>query len=236
MASIAEIAIAKSIALIARVAGGRLKTTASGLEHIPAVGPALIVARHYHHLYDGVALFAALPRPFHIIVTLDWVTNAPVKMLLQTLTQIARWPALLRADALAHARERGIKIFSAEDVSRYQRRALRQAADLLVEGRIVVVFPEGYPNVDPTYTPKIAADEFLPFKPGFVAVVSAAEKNLRQDIPIIPAGFHYISRTRRTWTAQLRLGPSVYRKGFNSTVELVSHLETAVKKLSAFKG
>lgn len=231
MASIAEIAITKSIALIARVAGGRLKTAASGLEHIPAAGPALIVARHYHHLYDGVALFAALPRPFHIIVTLDWVANAPIKMLLQTLTRIARWPALLRADALAHSRKRGVKIFSAEEVSRYQRRALRQAVDLLVEGRIVVIFPEGYPNLDPTYTPKTAADEFLPFKSGFVAVVSAAEKRLRQDIPIIPAGLHYDCGTR--WVAHLRLGASISRAQFTGPAELVSHLETAVKSLSA---
>lgn len=234
VARFADIAIEKSIALIARVAGGRLTTVASGLEHIPTAGPALIIARHYHHLYDGVALFAALPRPFHIMVTLDWVANARTRMLLQTLTRIARWPALLRADALVHAQKRGVTVFSAHDVSRYQRSALRQAVALLVEGRMVVIFPEGYPNIDPIYTPKTAADEFLPFKPGFVAVVSAAEKRLRQDIPIIPVGLHYVSGTR--WIAHMRVGSGIYRKRFNATAELVSHAETAVKQLSAPNG
>ena len=62
--SLAEIATAKSMRIIARaVAFGRLETISSGLDHIPATGPAIIVVRHYHHFYDGLALFAALPDP-----------------------------------------------------------------------------------------------------------------------------------------------------------------------------
>jgi putative membrane protein len=57
--------IDKAMRLIARgVAANRLRTFASGLENIPADGPALIVARHYHHLFDGLALFAAVTRRF----------------------------------------------------------------------------------------------------------------------------------------------------------------------------
>jgi 1-acyl-sn-glycerol-3-phosphate acyltransferase len=76
-ADLREMATAKSMRLLARsIAAGRLQTVSSGTEHIPANGPALIVARHYHHLFDGLALFAVLPRHFHIVVTLDWVQNA----------------------------------------------------------------------------------------------------------------------------------------------------------------
>ncbi len=42
---------------------------------IPSQGPGLVVARHYHHLYDGLAMFAAIRRPFHIVVTLDWASK-----------------------------------------------------------------------------------------------------------------------------------------------------------------
>ena len=55
-----------------------------------AQGPALIVARHYHHLYDGLALFAAIHRPFHIVVTLDWVPNQRAKFFLK---RPIGWPA-----------------------------------------------------------------------------------------------------------------------------------------------
>ena len=72
MINVTEFIIDKSMRLIARgLAANRLRTVASGLENIPARGPALIVARHYHHLFDGLALFAAIPRRFHIVVTLN---------------------------------------------------------------------------------------------------------------------------------------------------------------------
>ena len=46
-----------------RLAARRLELTVQGLEHVPPAGPALIAARHFHHLYDGCALLAAIPRP-----------------------------------------------------------------------------------------------------------------------------------------------------------------------------
>jgi putative membrane protein len=217
--------------LIARgLAAGRLRTRASGLEHIPTEGPALIVARHYHHLYDGVALAAALSRPFHIVVTLDWVRSRPGKLLMTTLTKMARWPVLLRADAVALARKRGTSLFSASEVFYRQRHALRQAVDLLVEGRILVIFPEGYPNIDPTYTPKVSSDEFLPFRAGFVSIAAAAEKRSKREIPIIPAGLRYTQG--KPWIAQLRFGPATYRDRFDDTPGLICNLERSVRQLS----
>ena len=231
MAELSKIAIEKSMRAIARtVAAGRLKTLASGLEHIPAEGPALIVARHYHHLYDGVALAAAISRPFHIVVALDWVANRPGKFLMETLTRMARWPVVLRADAVALAQKRGVSLFSSRDVLSHQLRALRQAVDLLVEGRILVIFPEGYPNIDPTYTPKTKPDEFLSFKSGFVNIAVAAEKGLQREIPIIPAGLRYTPA--KPWVAHLKLGKATYRKDFKDTLELISNLEKSVRELS----
>ena len=52
---------------------GHVEMAATGLEHnLPTDGPVLLVARHYHHLFDGVVLLASMPRPIHILVTLDW--------------------------------------------------------------------------------------------------------------------------------------------------------------------
>ena len=34
----------------------RVDLQVEGLDHIPATGPVMIAARHYHHLYDGPAL------------------------------------------------------------------------------------------------------------------------------------------------------------------------------------
>ena len=62
---------------------------------------------------------------------------------------------------------------------------------LLREGRLLVIFPEGYPNIDPHYTPKIHAQEMLPFKSGFAAIAAAAEKRLGASIPLVPVGIRY---------------------------------------------
>jgi putative membrane protein len=219
-------------ATAALLAAGRLKTIACGLEHIPACGPALIVARHYHHLYDGLAMFAVLRRPFHIVVALDWVKTRRIKWCMERINRSARWPMLLRPDALALRNGNTSRLFSPDDVARFQRQALREAVDLLVQNRILVIFPEGYPNVDPTYTPKSGLDEFLPLKPGFIGVIRAAEKKLDQGIPIIPAGLHY--STGKCWVAHLRFGAPTWRNQFQRPGDLLRHVEALIKQLSTF--
>jgi 1-acyl-sn-glycerol-3-phosphate acyltransferase len=235
-ADLREMATAKSMRLLARsIAAGRLQTVSSGTEHIPASGPALIVARHYHHLFDGLALFAALPRHFHIVVTLDWVQNAAMRWSMTQLTRLARWPVVLRSEALMRSnntgRPRGRPVFSPVDVRRYQRRALRESVQLLEEKRVLVVFPEGYPNIDPTYTPKTDNDRFLPFKRGFVAIARAAERRLGASLPIIPTGLQYSSG--KTWHAHVRFSQPINRESYASDNDLIRYCEEKVRRLSS---
>jgi 1-acyl-sn-glycerol-3-phosphate acyltransferase len=225
-----EFIIVKAMrAIAALLAVGRLETRATGVKNVPTLGPALIVARHYHHLYDGLTLFAALPRPFHIVVAIDWVKNRRVRWFMETINRIARWPTLIRADSVARSGYPR-RLFSPGEVARYRRSALRDAAELLVENRMVVIFPEGYPNIDPTYTPKRNLDEFLPFKPGFLKILSEAEKKTRRAIPIIPAGLYY--RRRECWEAVVRFGEPVWRARFSDPLHLLRFLERRVKELS----
>ena len=234
--SLTTLATAKSMRLMARaVAYGRLRTICSGIGHIPSNGPALVIARHYHHLYDGLALFAALPRQFHILVTLDWVQSAAMRTLMIQLTRLARWPVVLRADALLHKNDRGAAhcrhAFSIADVERYQRRAFKNSVQLLVENRLLVVFPEGYPNIDPAYTPKADNHGFLPFKRGFLAIARAAERRLGATLPIIPTGLQYSSG--KTWKVHVRFGEPIKRESFASDNELIRYCEEKVRQLSS---
>ena len=222
--------------LIARaVAAGRLQTVASGTEHIPTAGPALIVARHYHHLFDGLALFAAIPRQFHILVTLDWVQNAGMRLLMKQLTRLARWPVVLRADALMRLDDtcalRFRRAFSVAEVEYYQHKAFRESVRLLEDNRLLVVFPEGYPNIDPTYTPKIGANCFLPFKRGFVAIARTTERRLGTSLPIVPTGIRYT--VEKSWTARVRFSQPVRRESFASSNDLIRYCENKVMQLSS---
>lgn len=231
MTTVAEFFIDKSMRLIARyLAAGKLTTIARGTENLPTQGPALIVSRHYHHLFDGLTFFAAVERRFHILVTVDWVQNRRTKFFMQAINRMARWPMLLRTEALKCRENKQCGLFSTSDVTRYQRRALRDAVELLVEGRILVVFPEGFPNIDPTYTPKTEPEQFLPFKPGFVNILRTAEARLGQRIPIIPTGIHYAPG--EIWQGYLTFGEAIYRDEITSRDDLIKRLEWTVKRLS----
>jgi putative membrane protein len=221
--------IARAMRLIARgMAAGRLQTIVFGSEHVPRKGPVLLIARHYHHLFDGLALFAALQRPFHIVVTVDWIQDSLTRYLMSFMTRLARWPVILRADALTQLQKPSV--FSAADVFRYQRKGLRDSIDILVAGGVLVIFPEGYPTIDPHYTPKTREQELLPFKRGFTAVLAAAEKRLRGEIPLIPVGVRY--RAERKWTAQIAFGAAVKASDFTCPEALVKKLELEVARLS----
>lgn len=214
--------------------GGRLEARATGLENIPSDGPALLVARHYHHLFDGVALYQTVPRELHILVTLDWASNRWVRYLMEAAIRLAEWPLVLRPDALTRradgTRLQKDSVFSENDISGYQRRALRDAVQLLVEGEVLLVFPEGYPNIDPNYTPKRSLEEFLPFNSGFAVIAAAAAKATGHEIPILPVGLSYRKNSR--WRAQINCGTIHYASSYPSRKGLVGALENAVKQLS----
>jgi 1-acyl-sn-glycerol-3-phosphate acyltransferase len=213
------------------LAVGRLRLEVKGLPHIPKHGPVLLVARHYHHLFDGVALLLSIPRPIHILVTLDWVRSGYVHQLMKLATTMARWPVVLRRDALRALDGRGQKnCFTNADIKRYQRRALLDSVELLRQGRILVVFPEGYPNIDPHQTPKTIPEEFLPFRSGFATIAAVAGKRLGIKIPIVPGGFRYRKDSR--WTAQLNIGEAFYLEDFASRQLLVRFTERRVTELS----
>lgn len=213
------------------LAVGRLQLDVKGLPHIPKHGPVLLVARHYHHLFDGVALLLSIPRPIHILVTLDWVRSGYVRQLMRLATTMARWPVVLRRDALGALDNPGRSEKTTNtEIKGYRRRALRDSVELLSQGRVLVVFPEGYPGIDPHYTPKTRPEEFLSFRSGFATIAVAAEKRLGAKVPIVPGGFCY--RKDGRWTAQFNIGAPFYFGEFASREFLVRYAERRVAELS----
>jgi 1-acyl-sn-glycerol-3-phosphate acyltransferase len=216
------------------LAARRLEIEVTGLKHIPAYGPVLLVARHYHHLFDGIVLLVSIPRPVHILVTLDWAENRYVRRLMTLATTMARWPVVLRSEALRAGdnddRVRHASAFTSADINRYQRKAISDSVELLRQGHVLVVFPEGYPNIDPHSTRKADPGQSLPFKSGFAAIAAAAEKRLGAKVPLLPIGLAYTKSSR--WTARLNIGERVYLEDFVSRGPLVDYMEQRVAELS----
>jgi 1-acyl-sn-glycerol-3-phosphate acyltransferase len=194
-----------------------------GEDRVPADGPVLLAARHYHHLLDGAVLVDRLRRPVHIVVGLDWAADARQRRWMERVCGWARYPVILRP---ATTGERAG--YERAEIARYLRRGLRDAAELLREGRVVLVFPEGYPAVDPSApaAPRARDGEgFLPFAPGFSTIVHLARRLGAREVPIVPVGFRYEARGAK-WRVAARLGaPLAEDSG-------VAEVERAVRALS----
>jgi putative membrane protein len=201
----------------------KLDLTVDGMKHLPAGGPVILAARHYHHLHDGCAVIAAIPRPVHILVGLDWVANPLGRRAMDMACAAARWPVVLRRKEP----EAGLRT----EEMRALRQSMRESLDLLDEGRILLMFPEGYPTVDPGFTPKTDADEFLTFQPGVVRLASAARAR-GIHAPIVPVGFEYTPGER--WTVRMAFGAPMFVEGRNEEANVLEQLNRQVRELSGF--
>lgn len=199
----------------------KLNLTVEGLEHLPERGGVLIGARHFHHLYDGAALMATIPRPISIIVGLDWITSAPLKASMMALCRSAGWPVVYRSNPAIPV--------PAHDARALLRRATRETLEQLKAGKIVVVFPEAYPNIDPGPTPKTDEQMFLPFEPGVVRLAEISHR-LGTPAPIVPVGFCY--KRGKKWRVTMRFGPAVEPIDGETSDEVLARVEQAVRDLS----
>jgi 1-acyl-sn-glycerol-3-phosphate acyltransferase len=187
-----------------------LELRVEGLEHVPASGPVLVVARHYHHLYDAAAILACLSREVHIVVALDWLAGGMRLRIMRWLTAAARWPTVWRPGAAWH----------------FNREAYASTLQLLRERRVLLIFPEAYPNVDPSGSHKSDPDEFMPFEAGFLVLAERAGLH----VPLVPAGVYYGSRG----TMWLRFGRPIYHSAAERRLRRVTLgvIEAEVRRLS----
>lgn len=204
-----------------RLVRKRVDLRVENVENLPPNGPVIIAARHFHHLYDGAVMMSIVPRPLCILVGLDWVRNPVGKVMMERLCRAASWPVVMgRGGTLPrHDREK----------SRALRQAISDSLKTLRDGDALMVFPEGYPNIDPGYTPKEDESVFLPFQPGFVRLATiAASQGLR--VPIVPVGLAYIRS--EPWQVIVRFGEPISLTHRHEERSVLQQVEAEVHRLS----
>ena len=202
-----------------------------GLEHVPRSGPVLIAARHFHFFYDGYVLLRAIDRPLHTVVALDWMQSRLLRLLVECACALADWPIVLRSEQIRQRAGEQQWAYSSIEARQYLRQVAKSTVRLLRSERMLVIFPEGYPNIDPHPTPKTDLDAFLPFKPGFIKMAEMAERNGQVQVAIVPVGFVYKKDGSR-WHATVRFGPPLFRRDFASHTILLHTVEESVRTLS----
>jgi 1-acyl-sn-glycerol-3-phosphate acyltransferase len=219
-----------------------------GREHLPPTGGVIIASRHYHFVFDALALERITRRPSHFWTALDWTSAAWQRLGMELLCRAARWPIMLRVDQYSLDRfARGESAYRLEEAHPLLRVATQQAVALLRSGETLVIFPEAYTSVDIFPTPKDDGRSFMPFRPGFVKLAQLAERGEGVHVSIVPAGFSYERLTsprrpvwrfsrHKMWRVTLRLGEptSIAARATPAEVAaLVAQVERAVHALSA---
>src|SRR5579885_1892212 len=211
--------------------GRRVTCTVEGKEQVPEQGAVLIVARHFPHLYDGCALLRMVPRRLHLLVGLDWIEQPLTRRVMELACRLATWPVVLRTRQLEWGKEGRTSAYQASEAFGYLRRAVALSTQLLREGEVLVIFPAGYPVVDPLAGPRKTDQPFLPFQPGFGRLVELVEADRQTSVVIVPAGLAYRQQGKR-WQLALRFGQPLYSRDFSSRTEMIRAVEQCVQMLS----
>ena len=219
------------------IARRKVKLEVEGLENVPSTGPILIVARHFHHLYDGCILMKAVPRRLHIFVALDWVRKRWLRSFMELACSMVDWPIVLRSEQLHASSAQNSKTrsraYKSDEARIYLRHAMKDSVRILRDSEVLVVFPEAYPDIDPRNTPKVESHAPLPFRQGFARLVEIVEKDKQTRVAIIPAGLSYVKNRR--WNITLRFGTALSRSDYIDSTHLVQDVEKRVRELSEEK-
>ena|SRR5579864_3635942 len=125
----------------------------------------------------------------------------------------ARWPAVWRSGP----------------GWRLNREGYRQSLQVLREGRLLLVFSEAYPTIDPAGIRQKNAEGFRPFGAGFLVLA----KRAGVQVPIVPVGLWYAPRPGRGWTVWLRFGRPTHARQLAATESAVLNLSRAPCPISA---
>jgi 1-acyl-sn-glycerol-3-phosphate acyltransferase len=168
--------------------GWRLRI--EGSENIPEKGPAIIASNH-RSFADPPLVGVGVKRTVHFLAKKELFSFRPFGWLIRKLN--------------AHPLDR------ASGIS-----ALRAAEDILGEGGLVILFPEGR---------RSSTDELQKPKAG-VGMLA-----LRAQVPVIPAYIHNSGHIREFQQLQIKFGPPVDSKKFDSYEDLAREVMRQIQKM-----
>lgn len=154
----------------------------TGLANIPTQGPVILIANHHSSLMDAALLGILLKRKAYFFARGDVFVNKPVRRILW-------WFHMMPV----HSHQRG------KNTLQVNRASFSDGKQLLLDGRIIVFFPESNSHVE---------HQLLPFRKGVfrLAFDAAAAAEFSFDIPIVPVGITYDHPVNGGASVQVHVG------------------------------
>lgn len=136
-----------------------------GLEHIPRSGPVVLCANHPSALIDALILQSALPRMIHPLARSGLFRNPLIRPMLAVTRAV---PVYRRQDAEGNP-------VTNEDM-------FRKCYELLDEGGVILIFPEGVSHNDP---------QMRQLKTGAARLVLGAIEHGVKNLTVLPVGLNF---------------------------------------------
>jgi 1-acyl-sn-glycerol-3-phosphate acyltransferase len=167
----------------------------SGLENVPAKGPAIIISNHPSSLMDAALIGILLKRPIHYYARGDVFINKPI-------TKILSWLHMMPV----HNHEGGRRTLDANNNS------FSEGQNILSNGGIIVFFPESTSHVE---------RQLLPFRKGVfrLAFKTAVSNHYSFEIPIVPFGITYDHPSEGRREVQVHAGKSLLLSDYKNKFE-----------------
>ena len=153
-----------------------------GVEHIPSEGAVLLCANHANALVDVVLLQSASPRLLHPLARSGLFDNPALRPILELIQAV---PIYRRVDGSD----------TSSNVDSFER-----CYELLAEGGVLVMFPEGVSH---------SAPSMQPLKTGAARIALGSALRGGPLPSIVPAGLTYVEKGRFRSRVLIQLGPAV---------------------------
>ena len=181
-----------------------------GMEHLPERGPALLASNHPNALVDALVIGCTLRRPITLTAKATLLENPVTRVLFR----LAGVVPLHRASDAVQPGGDGVL-----DPDR-NANAFVAVLDVLEEGGVVLLFPEGKSHSDPT---------LAPLKTGLARIAVMARNDRQLRIPIIPVGLTFEQKWQPRSRVLMHLGtPIVVENAVPNVSDVVTTLTQRV--------
>jgi|CXWL01.1.fsa_nt_gi 1-acyl-sn-glycerol-3-phosphate acyltransferase len=161
-----------------------------GLEHLPASGPVLLCANHADALADALIVQAVIPRAVHPLARSGLFANPILRPLLDAQQAV---PIYRRQDAAGDAA-------APDSHTARNSETFARCWELLAEGEVLLIFPEGQSHSDP---------RLRPIKTGAARLALGAEASNGVAPTILPVGLTFTRKGRFRSSVLVQVGAPV---------------------------